>query len=92
VSLQGVGGDIPPGILVGPGSATTQGNDFDHALRIVAFDVFNFETTTMATIKFNGCEGVPPPQAQDFTCRLEGNATDDSFMVVPGVTCSVAVQ
>jgi len=91
VNLQGVGGDIPPGVLVGPGTATTQGFDFDHALRIVAFDVFNFGTTTMATVKFNGCQGSPAPQAQDFTCRLEGNATDESFAVVPGVTCSVTL-
>ena len=91
VNLQGVGGDIPPGILMGPGTATTQGFDFDHALRIVAFDVFNFGTTTMATVKFNGCQGSPAPQAQDFTCRLEGNATDENFAVVPGVTCSVTL-
>jgi len=92
LTLQGIGGDIPPGILAGPGTATTQGFDFDHALRVVAFDLFNFGTTTLATIRFNGCQGVAPPQAQDFTCRLEGNATDESFAVVPGVTCSVGVQ
>ena len=92
VTLQGVGGDIPPGILIGPGSATTQGFDFDHALRVVAFDLFNFGATTMATVKFNGCQGSPAPQAQDFTCRLEGNATDENFAVVPGVTCSVTLQ
>jgi cysteine-rich repeat protein len=92
VSLQGIGGDIPPGILVGPGTATTQGFDFDHALRVVAFDIFNFGTTTMATIKFNRCQGAPAPAAQDFSCRLEGNASDESFALVPGVTCSVTLQ
>ena len=92
LTLQGVGGDIPPGILTGPGSATTQGFDFDHALRVVAFDVFNFGTTTLVTLTFNGCQGLSPPQSQDFTCRLEGNATDEAFTVVPGVTCSVSVQ
>jgi hypothetical protein len=54
--------------------------------------VFNFGTTTMATIKFNGCQGASAPQAQDFTCRLEGDASDESFAVVPGVTCSISLQ
>jgi hypothetical protein len=92
VNLQGVGGDIPPGVLVGPGTATTQGFDFDHALRVVAFDIFNFGTTTMATLKFNGCQGGAPPSPEDFGCQLEGNAIDESFAVVPGVTCTVGVQ
>jgi cysteine-rich repeat protein len=92
VNLQGVGGDIPPGILVGPGTATTQGFDFEHTLRVVAFDVFNFGTTTMATVKFNGCQGAPPPLPEAFDCRLEGTATDENFAVVPGVSCTVSVQ
>jgi cysteine-rich repeat protein len=92
VNLRGVGGDIPSGTITGPGTATTQGNDFEHALRLVAFDVFNFGTTRLATIRFQGCAGIAPPGPEDFTCRFEGNATDESFNPVPGVTCSVNVQ
>ena len=91
VDLQGVGGDIPPGILVGPGTATTQGFDFDHALRVVAFDVFNFGTTEAATVTFNRCVRSPFPTADDFTCRLEGEASDENFEPVPGVECFVEV-
>jgi cysteine-rich repeat protein len=92
VTLPGVGAGIPSGIVTGPGSATTQPFDLDHALRLVAFDVFNFGTTQVATIRFNRCAGQPIPAPEQFACTLIGDATDETFAVVPGVTCTVDVQ
>jgi len=92
VWLPGIGGDIPQGVIEGPGSAVTQGNDFDHALRVVIFDVFNFATTDTVRLRFGKCAGMGLPAAGDFRCRIEGDATDETGAVVPGVTCSVRVE
>ncbi len=97
VTLQGLGGNIPAGIITGPPgtSATVQGFDYDHLLKMVEFDAFDFGTATLATINFNTCVGAPPPQPQDFTCRVDVASQEDGmggFVAVPGVTCSVVVQ
>ena len=93
VSLQGIGGDIPAGIVT-PffGSAST--NDFDHALRHVQFDAFDFGGQNIAQFAFNDCNGATPPVGGEFTCSVVDAGQEDGvggFKSVTGVTCSVTV-
>ncbi len=89
VNLVGTGTGIPPGTIT-PAAGTAQGNDFDHALRFVMFDAFNFGTTSIATIQFDDCDGAVPPTPAEFGCTVE-QAGDESFQPVAGVTCSVTI-
>ncbi len=88
VDLAGSGGSIPAGSVTGP--ATLQAFDYDHAVRIVEFDLFNFGTTNVAAVRFQTCTGAPFPAPEDFSCRIEGDVVDENSAVVPGVTCTVS--
>ena len=93
VNLPGIGGDIPPGVVTftaGSGSV----NDFDHALRHVQFDAFDFGATNVATLAFNDCTGASAPVPGDFTCTVVDAGQEDGaggFQSLTGVTCSVTV-
>ncbi len=87
--LEGSGPDIAPGAIIGnPG--TLQGNDFDHALRLVVADAFAFGTTQLAQIQFTTCTGAPAPVLGDLTCQVT-QAGDENAEPVEGVTCSVTI-
>jgi cysteine-rich repeat protein len=93
VSLPGTCGDIPSGIIT-PVAGTAQGNDFDHALRYVQFDVFNFGTTDIATLAFEDCSGATVPAPGEFSCTVIDAGAEDGlggFVPVLGATCSVTV-
>lgn len=93
VNLPGTGGDIPPVVVTfnyGSGSV----NDFDHALRHVQFDAFDFGDTDVATLEFNDCDGASAPVPDDFTCTVVDAGQEDGlggFVPVAGATCSVTV-
>jgi len=96
VNLEGIGGDIPPGVVTPLfGSAST--NDFDHALRHVQFDLFDFGDTNVATFAFKDCNGAVAPVPGDFTCSVTSAGQEipglpnGDFQPVAGVTCSVTV-
>jgi hypothetical protein len=93
VNLPGIGGDIPAGIVnVAFGSGQT--NDFDHALRHVQFDAFDFGSQNIATFAFEDCTGAVAPTPADFTCSVADAGQEDGlggFKSVTGVTCSVTV-
>lgn len=93
VSLPGIGGDIPGGIVT-PIAGTASTNDFDHALRHVQFDVFNFGVTDITTFAFENCSGATAPTAGEFTCTVVDAGAEDGlggFVPVTGATCSVTV-
>ena len=76
VNLEGIGGDIPPGVVTPLfGSAST--NDFDHALRHVQFDAFDFGDTSIATFAFKDCNGAMAPVPGDFTCSVADAGQED---------------
>jgi cysteine-rich repeat protein len=93
VSLPGVGDDIPGGIVT-PIAGTASTNDFDHALRHVQFDVFNFGTTAITTFAFENCSGATAPAPGEFPCTVVDAGAEDGmggFVPVTGATCSVTV-
>ncbi len=93
IDLPGTGGSIPPGVvttLFGSGST----NDFDHALRHVQFDAFDFGDQNIATFDFKACSGATAPVPGDFACTVVDAGQEDGlggFRNVSGVTCSVTV-
>ncbi len=89
LSLEGSGGAVTPGRVV-PFAGSFDVFDFDHAFNYVGFDLFNFGTTSIATIDFNTCTGALPATAGEFACTVN-SATDDTGLDVEGVTCSVTV-
>lgn len=93
ISLPGIGGDIPGGTVTALfGSAST--NDFDHALRHVQFDAFDFGDQNIATFAFNDCSGATAPVPADFTCTVADAGQEDGlggFKTVSGAACSVTV-
>ena len=94
VSLQGIGGDIPAGIVT-PLYGSSSTNDFDHALRHVQFDAFDFGDTNITTFAFNACNAATVPTAGEFSCTVVDAGQEDGaggFQSVLGVTCSVTVQ
>jgi cysteine-rich repeat protein len=93
VNLQGIGGDIPAGIVT-PFFGSSSTNDFDHALRHVQFDAFDFGGQNIAQFAFNDCNGATPPVGGDFTCTVVDAGQEDGvggFQTVSGATCSVTV-
>lgn len=93
VSLPGIGGDIPAGIVT-PIAGTASTNDYDHALRHVQFDVFNFGTTDITTFAFENCSGATAPTPEEFNCTVVDAGAEDGmggFVPVTGVTCLVTV-
>jgi cysteine-rich repeat protein len=95
VSLPGIGGNVPDGVVMGPDPLTpAQPNDFEHAVRLVIFSPFNFDTTDVATLAFNDCNGATAPTPGDFSCTVVDAGAEDGmggFVPVQGVTCSVTV-
>jgi cysteine-rich repeat protein len=95
VSLPGIGGNVPDGVIMGPDPDTpVQPNDFEHAVRLVIFSPFNFGTTDIATLAFNDCNGATAPTPADFGCTVVDAGAEDGmggFVPVEGVTCTVTV-
>lgn len=89
LSIPGTGVALPPGTIV-PFAGTAESNDFDHALRYINFDIFNFGVTTIATINFNTCQGAPAATPGEFSCSVQ-DAGDETLEPVEGVTCSVTI-
>lgn len=77
------------GATVTPTAGTAEVNDFDHALRLVVFDLFNFGTTSIATAQFETCNGGTPTPGE-FTCTVV-DAGDENLAPVAGVTCAVTI-
>lgn len=90
ISLPGTGTSIPAGTVVTGGTASVEVNDFDHALKLVSFDAFDFGTNTVAIAQFEDCSGAIAPVAGDFTCSVSV-ASDENLAPVSGVTCAVTL-
>lgn len=90
VDLLGTGTAVPAEVASGPGTATFQPNDYDHAIKLVAFDLFSFGTPNVAVLRFTACTGAPVPEPQEFPCTVD-TASDENLQPLPGVTCGVSI-
>jgi len=96
VDLPGNGGAIPPGTLTTfPSGTSEQHNDLGnqgHALRevVTKATAITPRPGTLLKINFHGCQGIAPPVATDFTCRVIGAFATDGVTPV-AATCAVTV-
>lgn len=88
VSIPGSGNGIPAGIITNtPAGASSNSNDFDHALRQVVVNASNMPPGLLFRIHFENCTSAPAPVAGDFTCTVL-DASDQNGNDVTGVTCT----
>jgi cysteine-rich repeat protein len=70
----------PPPFLFTP-------NDLDYALRVVLSRTGGLAQGPLFTVRFDRCEGAPPPDSADFVCSVEGCAGAGGS--IDGCTCFV---
>jgi cysteine-rich repeat protein len=64
-------------------------NDLDVALRIILSRAGVIPRGLLATVRFDGCSGAPPPAVEDLVCFIEGCGSSSGD--VAGCTCTVEV-
>ena len=95
VSLPGSGGEptIAARISNVPKDFASSPYDLDYALRETIALARAMPPGEIFHVSFDLCEGVTPPQAKDFTCRVEqASGPGGHNLPLDGFTCSVSVR
>ena len=90
VGIPGSGGEatVKSSITNLPAGALGTPNDLDYAVREVVASFSPIPEGRLFTLTLQDCQGVTPPAASEFSCRVE-DAADQLGLPVDGVTCTV---